>query len=119
MASDPALRARIAELVALARRGERDFDAAFGAAQAAAGRAGAQGSESWIAAQEALSRLEAARAETTRALADLDRLAIDRADRATNAEDHSALLAGIAQAEAIASGQQSRLDRLRTALSAR
>ena len=119
VASDPALRARLTELIALARQGERDFEAAYGPAQAAAGAAGAQGTESWVSAQEAISRLEAARAETTRALADLDRLAIERADLPTNAEDHAALLAAIEQAAAIAAGQQSRIDRLRTALSAR
>ena len=116
--SDIALRARLSELIALARQGERDFDAAYGRAQAAAGAAGARGSESWIDAQEAISRLEAARAETTRALAELDGLAIERSDQPTNAGDHAALLAAIEQAEAIAAGQQGRIDRLRTSVSA-
>ena len=119
VAPDPALRGRLTELIALARQGERDFEAAYAPAQAAARAAGRQGTESWIDAQQALSRLEAARAETTRALAELDRLAIDRADRPANAQDHAALLAAIEQAAAIAAGQQGRIDRIRTALSAR
>lgn len=119
VARDPALAARIAELERLARQGERDFEAALGPAQAAAGAAGAANSESWISAQEAISRLEAARAETSRALAELDQLALRRADLPTDAEDHSALLAALDRVEALAAGQQSRIDRLRAAVSGR
>jgi hypothetical protein len=41
-------------------------------AERLAGAAGARGSESWIAAQQALSAAVAARAPTVRALADID-----------------------------------------------
>ena len=117
VADDAALRGRLAELGALAAEGERAFDAAFGAAEAAAAAAGAAESESWVAAQQALSRLEAARGPTTRALADLDRLALDRADLAASAADVAALDAAAAAVRQIAAGQQERLDRLRERLS--
>lgn len=59
-------------------------DAAFRAAQGetetavAAARGAAVGSERWVVGQQALSRLIAARAGLTGALAELDRLYIDR-----------------------------------------
>ena len=70
---DPALRGRIGELVAQARQGDQAFEAAFGPAEAAARSAGQVRSDSWVAAQEEVSRAEAARTGTTRARADLDR----------------------------------------------
>ena len=71
----PGLRGRLAELVAQARSGDAAFETALGAAQRAAAAAGPARSESWIAAQMALSALEAARAPTARALSDVDALA--------------------------------------------
>jgi len=114
VASEPALRARAAELLALARRGESDFDAAYGRASAAAARAGASGSESWILAQQAISRLEAARDETTRALGELDALVVARAAQPTNAEDFAVIHAAAGEARRIEQSQQVRLAQLRT-----
>ena len=111
--ADPALQARVAELLALARTGQRDFEAAFGPAEAAARSAGAANSDSWIAAQEQLSRVEAARAETTRALADLDQLALQRSNMPTSAEDYAAINSAIQDVQRLAQAQQLRLDRLR------
>ena len=111
--SDPALRARIAALVAQARGGDRDFAAALGAAEAAVARAGAAGSESWVEAQLAVSRLEATRTATSRALAELDQLALARAEAATNSEDFAAIETALADVEAVAAAQQQRWDRLR------
>lgn len=115
--ADPALTARAAELLAAAQAGERDFDAAYDAAAAAARNAGAWGSESWVVAQQALSRLESARAETMRALAALDLLAIERADEPTAEQDFAAILAALEATEAIAAAQQLRLDALRELVS--
>lgn len=115
--SEPALLARAAELVALARTGERDFESELGAAAAAARAARPFGSESWVLAQQALSRLEAARAETMRALAALDLLAAERADQPTDPADFAALLAALEQVEAIAAAQETRLDALRAMVS--
>ncbi len=72
-------------LVALGRdadAGEAAFRAALGEARALAGGLNAAvGSEGWAVAQRALSRAEAARAPTTLALAELDRLSIEQGDR--------------------------------------
>jgi len=113
VAGDQALRARAAELVAEARRGEREFESALGAASAAARGAGAPGSESWVVAQQQISRAEAARSPTTGALAELDRLATERAREPTNEGDFAAIRSALDEAERIAAGQQQRLDRLR------
>ena len=115
--SDAALRQRIAELLSAASEGDRTFDAAFGPTEAVIARAGAPASENWVEAQMALSRLEAARNDTSRALVELDRLAIDRATVPTNEADYAAILAAIASVEAISAVQQQRLDVLRARLS--
>lgn len=69
-------------LAADADRGEMAFQAALGEARSAsvAGRGAAVGSEAWAQAQLALSRAEAARAPTTFALAELDRLMVVQGD---------------------------------------
>ena len=112
---DTALATRLNELVAQARTG----DAAFGSAAAAAERliaiAGPPQSESWVAAQQALSVVVAARAPTTRAMGDIDALAA-----ATIAEkgwippaDQAAIEAAAAQVWALASRQAARIDAMR------
>ncbi|HEX8261344.1 MAG TPA: hypothetical protein VF547_00555 [Allosphingosinicella sp.] len=112
-ADDPALAAEIDRLAAAARAGAADFDAALPAAQSAAAAAGAAGSDSWIEAQQDLSRLEAARARTTAALADLDRLAVERASAGTLGEgDRERLRAATAEIQALADAQADRLRRL-------
>jgi hypothetical protein len=110
---DPALAAEIDRLAAAARAGAADFDAALPAAEAAAGAAGATGSDSWVEAQQALSRLEAARARTTAAIADLDRLAVERASAGTLGEgDAARLRAATAELQAVADAQVDRLRHL-------
>jgi hypothetical protein len=116
VAADPMLRSRAASLLAEARRGDREFETAAGAAAGTARRAGAPGSESWVVAQEAISRAEAARAPAMRALAELDRLATERAGLPTNDADFAAIRAALAEAERLAAGQQQRMDRLREAV---
>lgn len=114
---DPALAQRTAALLADARRGEAAFVAALGPAEATAGRAGAQGSESWIAAQQAVSAAEAARAPTVTALAELDALTLERAGMATNQAQFEALLAAIGEAQRLSDGQQRRLEAVRARIS--
>ena len=110
---DPALAAEIDRLAAAARSGAADFDAALPAAQAAAGAAGGAGSDSWVEAQQALSRLEAARARTTAALADLDRLQVERVGAGTLGDgDRERLRAATAEIQALADSQADRLRRL-------
>jgi hypothetical protein len=110
---DPALAGEIDRLLAEAKAGAETFDSAFPAAQRAAGSAGAAGSDAWIEAQQALSRLESARARTTAAQADLDRLAVERAGAGTLGEaDSERLRAAAAEIQALADSQADRLQRL-------
>ena len=114
--SDPQLRARIAELERQAAEGERSFGAALAPTEAAVARAGAAGSESWIEAQQALSRLESTRAPTTGALAELDQLALARAEVPTNGEDFAAINVALNGVERIADSQKQRWESLRARL---
>ena len=114
--SDAALRARTSELLAQAQEGERAFDAAYAPALAAARAAGGQGSESWVEAQQAVSRAEAARAATTAALAALDALALERANVPTDAGDFENLREALGLVSALSAEQQRRLDGLRATI---
>lgn len=115
--ADAALRGLVAELIADARRGQAAFEAALPAAASAVSGAGPAGSEGWIAAQQAISRLEAARAPTTIALAALDRLRVERASRPINPADLQALLAAMETVTELARQQHARVDELRGSLS--
>lgn len=107
-----ALLARLAELTALARSGDSAFRDAAAAAERLAGAAGAPQGESWIAAQQALSAAQAARAPTTRALGDIDEIAA-RALAATGGipgGDLAAIRAAAAEVAAIDRAQAQRID---------
>jgi hypothetical protein len=110
---DPALAGEIDRLLAAGKAGAAEFDSAFPAARAAAGRAGAAGSDAWIEAQQALSRLEAARARTTAAVADLDRLAVERTSAGTlGPGDSERLRRATEELQALTDAQADRLQRL-------
>lgn len=66
---------QLAALVSEAETGDASFDTAASAAERLADAAGAPQSESWIAAQEALTGAIAARKPTTTALSDVDEIA--------------------------------------------
>jgi Meckel syndrome type 1 protein len=111
--SDPALRARLAALLDQARQGQRSFAEILPRVASSAALAGAAGSDSWIAAQQEISRLDVARTRTADAVAELDSLSIPRAaDRSLNAEDYEAVLQAEEEARAIAERQQAELGRL-------
>ena len=74
---------------------------------------GDAGSEMWIAAQQAISRLEAQRAPTVVALAELDQLAIDKAGTA----QLPAVMTAVGEVRALAEGQVQRIGALREQLS--
>jgi hypothetical protein len=74
-AVDPALAARLANLVGQARSGEAAFVVAAGQAERLAAAAGAREGEAWVIAQQALSAAIAAREPTTKALGDIDGIA--------------------------------------------
>jgi hypothetical protein len=110
---DPALAGEIDRLLADAKAGAAQFDSALPAAQRTAGSAGASGSDSWIEAQQTLSRLESARARTTAALADLDRLSVERTSAGTLGEgDRERLRRATEEIQALADSQADRLQRL-------
>jgi hypothetical protein len=111
VADDSALRVRINTLVAEARAGNAAFERDYN--DAARTAAGAEGSDSWMAAQQALSRVEAARGRTSDAVAELHQLAVARADQPTSPADQVALEAAIDQADGVAAAQQARLNRIR------
>jgi hypothetical protein len=109
VADDASLRARLAELVGQARQGMAAFNDAYGPAERMARNAGASGSDSWVEAQQALSRLEASRGETTGTASELDQLNRARADLPTSAGDQAAIDAAIADVDRLAAEQQARI----------
>jgi len=86
--------------------GEAAFRAALTETQAAvaAGRGAAVGSEAWSVAQRALSRLEAVRAPTTLALAELDRLVVTQPESAELAAQQVRVAALVAAQAALING---------------
>jgi hypothetical protein len=113
---DSALAGRIAQLATDARQGQAEFEAEVGKAQAAVRRAGGAGSDSWIEAQQAVSRLESARTKTMNALAELDALARERSALPSAAQDLPAIASASAEAEQLAQRQREAIDRLLAAL---
>lgn len=113
---DPAFVNQVNALLARARSGDTAFERAYARAATLANGAGARDSDSWVQAQEAISRAEVARTETTIALADLDRLAIEHAAVPTNDSDHRALMDAQRAAQTLANDQHSRLESLRSRL---
>jgi len=109
-AADPARAAHAAALVEQAARG----DAAFAKVVAQSCKAltgglrAAEGSEAWIAAQQALSAIDAARAPVQAAAAELDQLLIDGSNAAA-AIDTSGLAAAGAQIDALDAAEQARV----------
>jgi len=113
-----ALATQLAALVEQARSGETAFEPAMADAERLAAAAGAPQSESWIAAQEALSAAIGARKPTALAQADIDALG------ATALQNHGGIapndLKAIQRAAdevaSIARGQTDRIDTVRKRL---
>lgn len=116
--SDPALLGRVADAVKLAKDGVPDFEAAVPAARDAAqkGVGAAQGSEPWIAAQLAVTRLERTLEPARNALAALDD---ERryVDQHPGSPDRAALEAAISEVEAIDARQSAMIHQLLALLS--
>ncbi len=70
----PALASRLAELLERARSGNAAFEPIASRAESLAAGAGGPQSDSWVAAQEALSQAVAARDTTASAMGDIDEL---------------------------------------------
>jgi len=113
---DPALAAELDRLRQQVRQGHDAFESQLEQARAAVQRAGPPGSESWIDAQVAVSAVEAARAPTVSAVADLDSLAKARSAVPTSEADSAAIAAALAGASQIADRQTAEINRLTSAL---
>lgn len=105
-ASDPALAARIAELVAQAEAGDARFQEMSLATERAVDRAegSAVESEAWIVAQLELSALDATRSPTTNAMGALDEILAEQAITGEPAES-DALAAARARVGALYEAQ--------------
>jgi len=116
----PALAARLAGLEQVARAGDAAFRAAAAEAERLAQSAGAPESESWVAAQQALSAAQAAREPTTRALGDIDALAATAiaALGGLPPADLAAIEQAAARVAAIDRGQAERIEALQARLGA-
>ena len=114
-APSAALPDRVAALERRADQGAAAFAALLPQANAAAARAGANGSESWIEAQQLISALVGARGPVTLALGDLDELAAEtvaaRGD--LSVADRALVSAAAARVAAIDAEQAATVDRVR------
>jgi hypothetical protein len=109
---DAQLAARLAALIDQAQSGDAVFRDAAARAEQLAAAAGAAQSESWVAAQQALSAALAARGPTTRALGDIDGLGSTAL--ATRGGISAADMAAIEDASArVAAIDRSQIDRIR------
>lgn len=103
--------ADLARIVADAHAADAAFRAALDAArpQIEAGRAAAEGSEPWVAAQQAYSRAEAERTPVGQALAELDRRR-QAAIGAGNAAEEAAVAEATLQVQALDEAERALLD---------
>ena len=115
-ATDAGLASELARLLAQARQGQTVFEAELVEAGRSVSRAGASQSESWIEAQQAVSALEAARASTVSALAELDALILARGESSVSPTDLGAIAAAAEEVRGLAERQQTEIGRLSASL---
>jgi hypothetical protein len=115
---DQALAGQLSALVAEVRGAAPAFDARETEAGRLAASAGPEASESWIAAEQALSRLIEQHGVTTRVAADIDALASSRLDGQhwIAPADRQAIAAAAADVAAINARQSDAIDRLKAQL---
>ena len=115
---DAALAARLAELVGEARAGIGPFEGRQADAERMAASAGQMASESWVAAQQALSLLIEQFGVTTRVAANIDELGASRlqGQRWIRPEDQRAIAAAADEVGAISERQAAAIDRLKERL---
>ncbi|MBV9900555.1 MAG: hypothetical protein JOZ90_05595 [Alphaproteobacteria bacterium] len=111
-ADDAALRRQVAALVAAAHDGDRAFAADLPAAERATAHPGTEGSDSWVEAQQAISRLEDSRARTDEAATELHQLRLARTGQPTSAADLAAIDAAAEEVDALVARQQQQLNRV-------
>jgi len=114
----PALAERLSQLVAQANSSDGPFRSAAEEAERLVALAGARESESWIAAQQAVSAAVAARAPTTKALSDIDALgaASLQSKGELSAADLAAIEAATAEVGALDKVQAGIVDNLQARL---
>jgi hypothetical protein len=114
------LAARLAALVEQAQGGDAAFDGAASTAERLAASAGAAQSESWIAAQEALTAAIAARRPTATALGDIDEIAATalQTHRGIAPNDLAAIQRAAAEVGALDRRQANRVDAIQKRLAA-
>jgi hypothetical protein len=114
----PALAARLGALVQQAGAAEGGFQRAAAEAERLAAAAGAPQSETWIAAQEALSAAIAARNPTALALSDIDAIGATelQSQGGIAPNDLQAIRSAAAQVAAIGRGQTARIDAIKKRL---
>jgi hypothetical protein len=112
------LASQLTALVEQARSGEGAFQPAIAQAEQLASVAGARQSESWIAAEEALSAAVAARKPTAMALSDIDALGATALQRQGGIapNDLSAIKSAGEEVAKIANGQTDRIDAIQKRL---
>jgi len=117
-AVDPSLASQLAGLVGEARSGVTAFDAKQATAERLATGAGPMASESWVAAEQALSLLVEQHGVTTRAAANIDALGSSRiqGQRWIRPTDQQAIAAAAAEVAAISGRQAEAIDRLTSQL---
>ena len=113
-AVSPALAQQLQALVEAARAGTAAFNAQESEASRLAAAAGPMASESWIAAQQALSRLVERHGVTTRSAGDIDALAGSRLEgqRWIRPADREAIAAAAAEVASINESQSNAIQRL-------
>lgn len=115
---DLALAARLQELLGSVQSNLPTFNEREAQASRLASAAGPMASESWIAAEQALSRLVAAYGPTTHAAAEIDALAADRLERQRwiAPADRNAITAAAAKVGEISERQAAAIERLKNQL---
>lgn len=116
VAADPALDRQVAGLTARLDAAGQNFDSAAARAEPLATRArgAAAGSEPWIAAQSALSELDAARADASGVVTDGEALQVERA--ATLLPGYPTLESFQERAREVLARQEALIERLNAAL---
>jgi len=114
--ADPALDRQVAALAARLDAAAQGFDSAADRAEplTAQARGAAEGSERWIAAQSALSELDAARADASGVVTDIEAVQVERA--ATLLPGYPALDALQSRARDVLARQEALIGRLNASL---
>lgn len=115
---EPGLAANLAALLDQVQAGDSAFRDAAASAERLAAASGAPQSESWIAAQQALSAAIEARGPTTRALGDIDELAATAlaTKGGMSAADLDAIRSAAARASEVDRSQAARIDAIQAKL---